>query len=137
METKQNDRFQEITGHLYKIFPKVTFESGFEKREFVIEKHTEGRDGMKYKDLIKFEATKSWIGQMENIGLGSEVKVHFTLGGKEWTPADAKEPRYINYLRAWKIEVIENTNQDIKTEAKAESADDFDFNNDDDGQLPF
>lgn len=120
MAKENNDKFQEITGFMYKIFPKVTFDSGYEKREFVIEKHNTGRDGKVYKDLIKFEATQSWITEMDKIGVGSEVKIHFTLGGKEWTPPDATEPKYINYLRCWKIEVKENTNQEADVKEKVE-----------------
>lgn len=133
MATQENDRFFEISGFLYKLFPKVTFESGFEKREFVLEKHSTGRDDKVYKDLIKFEATKSWIGEMDKIGIGSEVKVYFTLGGKEWSPPDASEPKYINFLRAWKVEVKDNTSQDEPVQERTFVTTDGD---DDDG-LPF
>jgi len=136
MATKNDDKFIEITGHLYKLYPVVTFDSGFAKREFVIEKHSEGRDGKTYKDLIKFEATKSWIGEMDNIGIGSEIKVYFTLGGKEWTPPNEKEPKFINFMRCWKVDVLENTNQDLPATVQKEEYADVDLSDNSD-DLPF
>jgi hypothetical protein len=136
---KQNDeKFFEITGHLYKLFPIVEFESGFKKREFILERNDVGRDGQTYKSLIRFECRKDWMAELDNIGLGSEIKAHFLLGGKEWTPKDSDEPKYINYLTCWKVDVIENTNQDLPAKEQPKKEKEVKYQKFDEGDdLPF
>ena len=118
-------KFLEVEGYMYKILPVVTFPSktggeDFQKRDFILETRDVGRDGKLYKNLIRFETTKSFINEIVNIGEGSEVKVHFLLGGKEWQKDDATEPLYINFLRCWKVDVISNTNQEADIPVKSE-----------------
>lgn len=131
----------EIIGHIYKIFPTVTFPSKkegakpFSKREFILEVKEEGGDGYVYKDLIKFEATRDWIDQLDSVGTASKVNVHFSLSGKAWTPADATEPKYFSYNKCWKIDVLENTNQDAPVKAAAPV--EFGGSVDDSDDLPF
>ena len=128
----KDSKFFEVTGHLYKVFPVQAFPSGFQKRTFVLETRDTGRDGVEYKNFVQFEVTKEWLAELDNIGIASKVTVNFSLGGKEWKPADATEPKYINYLRCWKINVLENTNQDGKTVKEPE----VEFSDVDDS-LPF
>lgn len=130
-------KFFEIEGYLFKIFPVMTFPSGFKKREFILEVRTEGRDGMPYKDLVSFEITKDWMAELDNIGLASKIKVHFLLGGKGYSK-DGGEEKYFNYLRAWKVEVIENNKQDFVEKAAPKKEEPVSFGNmDDDLGLPF
>ena len=103
-----------VRGFIYKIYDTVTFESGFFKREFVLETRETGADGKLYKNLTKFETLKSFSQILENIGQGSEVVATFGLAGREWTPPDGGEPKIINALRCWKIDIINNTNQDVQ-----------------------
>ena len=134
----------EITGHIYKIFPTVTFPvkkegaKPFSKREFILEVKEEGGDGFVYKDLVKFEGTRDWINQLDNIGTASLVNVSFSLGGREWTPPDSDTPKYLSYNRAWKVDVLENTNQDTALRHDATPQPSFGGKMDDDDLgLPF
>jgi len=116
-----SNKFFEVEGYLFKLFPVMTFESGFKKREFVVELRSEGRDGVTYKDLVTFEVTKDWMHELDGIGLASKLKVSFLLGGKAYTPKTGGDEKYFNFLKAWKIEALENTNQDAPVQ-KQEAA---------------
>jgi len=137
---KQENYFK-VQGFIHRIYPLKEFPSkqkgkkNFSKREFVLETRDEGKDGFTYKNLNKFEMINSFVEALDNLGVNSEVVVHFALAGKEWTKEGEKEPICINALRCWRIDIIENTNQDIKyTEKQVISAEESqDYSED----LPF
>ena len=81
-----------INGKIKLIGEKVTFDSGFEKVEFVIT--TED----KYPQDVKFEIVKE---AMENFlkynKVGQDVEVSFNVRGNEW------KGKYYVSLSAWKV----------------------------------
>lgn len=84
----------ELIGTLKVLEDTQTFASGFAKREFVIEVP----DGQ-YPQMVKFEAVRDKIDQLNTISLGSTLKVTFDIRGNEY------KGRYYVNLNAWKIQV--------------------------------
>ncbi len=110
MSETKNDVLK-VRGFIYKIFDTQTFKNDFTKREFILETRETGRDGKIYTSLAKFNTVKSFTSILDNIGVGSEVVVYFALDGKEWKKPETGELVYIAGLRSWKIDIINNTNQ--------------------------
>jgi hypothetical protein len=82
----------EIKGKIIKVENEQEFNSGFKKREFVLE--TEGQ----YPQQIKLEFTKDKCDLLNKYGVGSIVTVGFNLRGNEYNG------KYFVNLQAWKIE---------------------------------
>ena len=83
----------ELEGQMKVINDIQTFDSGFTKREFVVEVE----DG-KYPQMICFEAVKEKTSLTDGISVGDAVKVTFDIRGREYNG------RYFNNLNAWKLE---------------------------------
>lgn len=83
----------EIEGKVHLINDIQTFDSGFSKREFVIEVE----DG-KYPQMVKFEAIKEKTSLTDGLSKGDAVKVFFDIRGNEYNG------RYFVNLNAWKLE---------------------------------
>ena len=82
----------EIEGSIKLINDTQTFNSGFEKREFVI------ICGDKYPQDIKMEVYKDKCADLDNLKPGQNVKVSFNIRGNEYNGN-----HYVN-LHAWRIE---------------------------------
>ena len=72
----------------------------FKKRDFVLTDNSS-----QYPQHISFQLTQDKCNLVDSIGLGSEIKVHFNLRGREWTSPKG-EIKYFNTLEAWRIETI-------------------------------
>jgi len=83
----------EIEGKLKVIYDIQTFNSGFTKREFVVEVE----DG-NYPQMLKFECVKDKTSLTDGMQVDDPVKVTFDIRGNEY-----KERFYVN-LNAWKLE---------------------------------
>ncbi|MEO1833918.1 MAG: DUF3127 domain-containing protein [Akkermansiaceae bacterium] len=83
----------EIEGKLKVVADIQTFNSGFTKREFVVEVE----DG-NYPQMIKFECVKEKTSLPDGMEIDDSVKVTFDIRGNEF-----KERYYVN-LNAWKLE---------------------------------
>ena len=83
----------EIEGKILLINDVQTFNSGFTKREFVVEVE----DG-KFPQQIKFEAIKDKTSLTDGFSIGDAVKVAFDIRGNEYNG------RYYVNLNAWKLE---------------------------------
>lgn len=83
----------ELEGKIHLINEIQTFNSGFTKREFVVE----AQDG-KFSQQIKFECVKEKTSLTDGFRVGDEVKVSFDIRGNEYNG------RYFVNLNAWKIE---------------------------------
>ena len=95
----------EVKGTLKVISDTVTFDSGFQKREFVVT--TEGE----YPQDIKLEFTKEKTQLLNTAKVGDSVNVAFNLRGNEF-----KGKYYVN-LQAWKID-YDNGSAQIASEAR-------------------
>jgi len=83
----------EIKGKIFRIEDEQTFDSGFKKREFIIE--TEGD----FPQLIKFELIKDKILLCDKLFEGMVVTVHFNIRGRD------HNGKVFNSLQAWKIDL--------------------------------
>jgi len=88
----------EITGILKTKEDTQKVSDKFQKREFVLTTdHT-----TPYPQHVSFQLTQDKCGILDQHAIGSELKVHFNLRGREWSgPQGVK---YFNTLEAWKIE---------------------------------
>jgi len=82
----------DMEGKVKVIMDEQTFDSGFNKREFVVTTDEQ------YPQDIKFECVKDKCSLLNDISVGQTIKVGFNLRGNEY-----KERYYVN-LQAWRIE---------------------------------
>ncbi len=87
----------DITGRLYKKFDTAQVTDSFKKREFVLEVQ-EGN----YNQLIKFQLTQNNCDKMDPFNEGEDVKVTFSLKGREYTKEG--KTTYFTNLDAWRLE---------------------------------
>ena len=83
----------QIDGKIHLINEIQTFDSGFSKREFVVETV----DGQ-YPQMIKFECVKDRTALTDGLNQGDQVTVHFDIRGNEY------QGKYFVNLNAWKLD---------------------------------
>ena len=89
----------EATGKIYKTSETVQVSERFSKREFVLEL----ADNPKYPQLVQFQLTGDRCSQLDGLNEGDEVRVEFSLRGREWRGPKG-EVKYFNSLDVWKLE---------------------------------
>jgi hypothetical protein len=96
-----------ITGKLLGINPIQTFDSGFSKREFLVEY----AENPEYPQKIKFEIFKDKCSILDNpkFQQGVGVVVDYNLRGNEWDSPNGK--KYFVQLECWKIDVLQAPQQ--------------------------
>ena len=88
----------EQTGKLHTIFETNRVSERFTKREFVIEV----ADNPKYPQVVLFQLTGDRCEQLDSLRVGDEVRVEFSLRGREWRSPQG-EVKYFNSLDVWSI----------------------------------
>ena len=83
--------------HVTKDAEQVT--ERFRKREFVLELEA----GSRYPQYVMFQLTGDRCEALDGFSQGEDVKVEFSLRGREWTSPKG-EVRYFNSLETWSIE---------------------------------
>ncbi len=89
----------ETTGKLYKINEAVDVTERFRKREFVIEL----ADNPQYPQHVQFQLTGNRCEQLDGFSVGDEVRLEFSLRGREWT-SPSGDVKYFNSLDVWTVE---------------------------------
>jgi hypothetical protein len=117
----------EITGLLRIKKDTEQVSDKFKKREFVITDNSS-----QYPQHISFQLTQDKCELISQYPVGSEIKVHFNLRGREWVNPQG-EPKYFNSLEAWRIESVKNLQVDRGEDMSASTHNDS-VNPDD---LPF
>ncbi|MEZ4720545.1 MAG: DUF3127 domain-containing protein [Flavobacteriales bacterium] len=84
----------ELEGSIKVLFETQTFNSGFQKREFVLTTKEQ------YPQDVKFELVKDRIDIIEPYKTGDDIKVHFNVRGNEYNG------KYFVNLQAWRIESL-------------------------------
>jgi single-strand DNA-binding protein len=87
----------EVEGSIKVVFDTQTFNSGFQKREFVVTTKEQ------YPQDVKFELIKERIDLIDPFKQGDSVKVHFNLRGNEYNG------KYFVNLQAWRIEPLSSS----------------------------
>jgi hypothetical protein len=90
----------EVTGKIKEVFETKQVSERFTKREFVIEL----LDNPKYPQLVMFQATGDRCSQLDGLSIGDEVRVEFSLRGREWR-SPSGDVKYFNTLDVWKVEL--------------------------------
>lgn len=115
----------ELQGQIKLINDTQTFDSGFQKREFVVTSEDD-----KYPQDVKFEVVKDGCEKLDDYNVGDNVNVSFNIRGNEF-----KDKFYVN-LQCWRMEAQAGTQ--TVAQAKVEAGQDEPSEVvDDDSQLPF
>ena len=88
----------EVTGRIHAIFDTAQVSERFTKREFVVVL----ADNPKYPQLVQFQLTGDRVGQLDELRVGDEVTIEFSLRGREWKSPKG-EVKYFNSLDAWRV----------------------------------
>ena len=112
----------ELSGKIKVVMETQTFDSGFQKREFVV------TTAEQYPQDIKLECIKDKVGLLDDLSEGEQVKVSFNLRGNEYNG------RYYVNLQAWKLEKESVTGP---PEGQLPSTDDLSFSAEPGDDLPF
>ena len=89
----------EVSGKLHTVFETKQVTERFQKREFVMEVE----DNPKYPQTVLFQLTGDRCEQLDSYKAGDQVRVEFSLRGREWTSPKG-EIKYFNSLDVWTIE---------------------------------
>ena len=89
----------EISGKIYRINESQQVTERFRKREFVLELAGNPR----YPQYVQFQLSGDRCEKIDGLGVGEEVKVEFSLRGREWT-SPSGDVKYFNSLDVWSID---------------------------------
>tara|TARA_B100002019_G_scaffold107685_1_gene92510 strand:- start:74 stop:409 length:336 start_codon:yes stop_codon:yes gene_type:complete len=99
----------EISGKVKVMMETQTFNSGFQKREFVI------TTAENYPQDVKLECVQDKVALLDSIQEGDQVKARFNIRGNEY------QDRYFVNLQAWAIDKVSASGPEAPV-ANAESA---------------
>ena len=114
----------ELSGKIVEIFEPMTFESGFTKREFVIETDE------KFPQMVKFTVVKDKVSLIDNLCKGFKVQIKFNVKGNFY-----KERYYVD-LQAWSI-LTEEEQIEAGTYKQDDAGDRDDGTEDGNDDMPF
>lgn len=89
----------ETTGKLHAIFETEQKTERFRLRKFVVEM----TDNPSYPQFVEFQLTGNRCESLDGFEVGDEVKLEFSLRGREWTSPQG-DVRYFNSLDVWQLE---------------------------------
>ncbi len=89
----------EALGRIHATFDTQQVTERFRKREFVVEL----ADNPRYPQFVMFQLTGDRCEQLEGFSVGDEVRVEFSLRGREWKSPQG-ELKYFNSLDVWTLE---------------------------------
>ena len=91
----------QVQGKIHATFDAEQVTQRFRKREFVLELDGESR----YPQYVMFQFTGDRCESLDGYSKGDEVRVEFSLRGREWTSPKG-EIRYFNSLETWSIDRV-------------------------------
>jgi len=89
----------ETTGRIHALFETQQVTERFSNREFVVEL----ADNPRFPQFVQFQLTGDRCENLDGFEVGDEVKVEFSLRGREWTSPKG-EIRYFNSLDVWTLD---------------------------------
>ena len=89
----------EIAGRIHKIEEEKQITERFKKREFVLvlEENSE------YPQYVLFQLTGNRCDKLSDFQVGDEVRVDFSLRGREWKSPKDGVVKYFNSLDVWDL----------------------------------
>lgn len=91
----------EATGKIHAVFEAEQKTERFRVREFVVEL----ADNPSYPQYVLFQLTNDRCEALDGFEKGDEVRVDFSLRGREWT-SPQNEIRYFTSLNVWTLEKL-------------------------------
>lgn len=91
----------QIQGKIHAAFEAEQVTERFRKREFVLELDAASR----YPQYVMFQLTGDRCSELDGFGAGEEIKVEFSLRGREWKSPKG-DIRYFNSLEVWSIDRV-------------------------------
>ena len=88
----------ETSGRLHVVSDTRQVTERFRKREFVVEL----ADNPRFPQFVQFELTGDRCDQLDDYKVGEEVRVEFSLRGREWKSPKG-ETKYFNSLDVWTL----------------------------------
>ena len=88
----------ETTGRIHQLSAAQQVTERFRKREFVVELG----DNPRFPQFVQFELTGDRCEQLDDYKVGDEVRVEFSLRGREWKSPKG-ETKYFNSLDVWTL----------------------------------
>ncbi len=89
----------QVSGKLHLIKDVQQITERFKKREFVVELG----DNSRYPQLVLFQLTGDRTELLDGFRVGEEVKLDFSLRGREWT-SPSGDVKFFNSLDVWTID---------------------------------
>lgn len=89
----------ELTGRVKKLLETQTFNSGFTKRELILQTQEQ------YPQTISIEFLQDNVNLLNDLREGDEVKVAINLRGREWVNPEGVT-KYFNSIVGWRIEKV-------------------------------
>jgi len=89
----------ETHGRLHAVSETKQVTERFRKREFVVEIG----DNPRFPQFVQFELTGDRCDQLDAYKVGDEVRVEFSLRGREWKSPKG-ETKYFNSLDVWTLQ---------------------------------
>lgn len=105
----------ELQGTIKEIFDMKAFQSGFTKRDFVVEADSENSA---YPNPVKLTVIKDRCAMLDNYKIGDRVRVAFTLHGRSWNHPSTNELKYFVDLHASKIEKLDADGSSVEYEGE-------------------
>ena len=96
----------EASGRIHAVFDAQQITERFRKREFVVEL----ADNPRYPQFVMFQLTGDRCEQLDGFRVGDEVRVEFSLRGREWKSPKG-ETRFFNSLDVWQIDALGGSNE--------------------------
>ncbi len=91
----------DASGKLHVISDAQQVTERFRKREFVVELN----DNPRYPQFVQFQLTGERCESLDGLNVGDEVRVEFSLRGREWTNPQG-QMKYFNSLDVWRVDRI-------------------------------
>ena len=104
----------QIQGKIHATFDAQQVTERFRKREFVLELEGASR----YPQYVMFQLTGDRCEALDGFEAGQEVKVEFSLRGREWTSPKG-EVRFFNSLETWSVESLSGAGGDAAPGSQA------------------
>jgi Domain of unknown function (DUF3127) len=91
----------ETSGRIHALSDTKQVTERFRKREFVVQIG----DNSRFPQFVQFELTGDRCEQLDDYKVGEEVRVEFSLRGREWKSPKG-ETKYFNSLDVWTLQRV-------------------------------
>lgn len=127
------DNKYELEGKVYAFGELKEFESGYKKRDLLVEVSREYNDKV-YTDIIRVVTDRNRVDSLSVLSVGDQVQVGFSLSGRMWKKDEASEERNFTDLKAIWVQKIGGSPQVDPTVSAPQNVSDLEEDVDD---LPF